>query len=73
MYATTLPLVPTEHDPRLLELARLSTRIRSEVERRNELIAELNADGWSFRQLAEHAGVSYATIRRIIQRQKGTA
>lgn len=72
MYVTTLLPVPTESDPRLVELARLSTQVEADVERRNELIVELHADGWSQRRLAGYVGVSYATIRRIIQRQKDT-
>lgn len=73
MYATTFLPVPTESDPRLAELARLSAQVEADVVRRNELIVELHTDGWSQRQLALYVGVSYATIRRIIQRQKGSA
>lgn len=60
-------------DPRLTELSRLSHSLLATIERRNELIVEVNAAGWSLRDLAVVTRLSYATVRRIIQKQKGTA
>jgi DNA-directed RNA polymerase specialized sigma24 family protein len=64
--ASTIIQVQHRPDARTRELSRLAKRLRVGIDRRTELILELNAEGWSLRELAELTGLSHVTVRSII-------
>lgn len=68
MQAPTIIQMPHPPNDRTRELARLTKRLQAGIERRNHLVRELNAEGWSLRELAHLTGLSHITIRNIVTR-----
>jgi exonuclease VII small subunit len=65
--AVTLLTMTTFAD-KTRELERVVRRLDRDTARRDELIRELHAGGASLRKIAEHAGITHAGVKRVIER-----